>query len=147
MTVTPTTPCPYQQWRRIWSWEDSIPLWNSDQPLVPDLMERLFSWRRLLDPRTEFETCQVCPCCLQKASPHCLLLLTSHPITVTIAMSIYASSISTKSSLPIVSLLSSGHSPPMYHYQIKHWLGITQWLLYICLLLLLIKWNLHWLHQ
>ena len=85
-----------------------MPLQNSDQMLVPDPMERIIGQRRLLDPRMESETCKVRPCCLQKTLSHCLPLLTSHHLYS--AMSIDASSISTVSSLPTVSQLSSRNS-------------------------------------
>ena len=87
-----------------------MPLRNSDQMLIPDPMERIFSRRRPLDPRMESETCKVRSHCLQKTSPHHLSILTSHHHHSTISTD--ASSISTVSSLPMVSLLSSRSSSP-----------------------------------
>ena len=88
-----------------------MPPWNSDQTFIPNPMERIFGRRRLLDPRTEFETCKVRSHCLQKTSPHCIFLLTFHHHHYP-TMSINASSISTVSSLPTISLLSSRNSSP-----------------------------------
>ena len=62
-----------------------------------------------MDLQAESETCKVHSCCIQKTSPHRLLLLTSYHHCIT-TMSTYASSISTVSSLPMVSLLPSGCS-------------------------------------
>ena len=87
-----------------------MPPWNSDQTLVPDLMERIFCQRRLLDPRMESETCKVRSHHLQKTLSHRLSVLTSHHHHST--MSTDASSISTVSSLPMISLLSSHNSSP-----------------------------------
>ena len=75
-------------------------------------MERIFCRRRFLDPRTEPEKCQVRSHRVQKTPPHrvpLLILLHYHPRTT---MSTNASSISTVSSLPTVSLLSSHSSSP-----------------------------------
>ena len=74
-------------------------------------MERIFGRRRLLDPRTESEKCQVHSRCIQKTPPHHFPILTSlhHLLSI---MSTNASSISTMSSLPTISLLSSHSSSP-----------------------------------
>ena len=74
-------------------------------------MERIFCQRRLLDPRTESEKCQVRSCRIQKTSS-CrfpLLTLLHHCIPT---MSANASLMSTVSSLPTVSFLSSRSSSP-----------------------------------
>ena len=88
-----------------------MPPRNSDQMLVPNQMERIFCQRRLLDPGTESEKCQIRSRHIQKTSPHRFLLLTSphHPFTI---MSTNASSISTLSCLPMISHLSSRSSSP-----------------------------------
>ena len=74
-------------------------------------MEGIFGRRRLLDPRTESEKCQVRSHCIQKTPPHRFPLLTSLHYYLAI-MSANASSISTVSSLPTISLLSSRSSSP-----------------------------------
>ena len=88
-----------------------MPLRNSNQTLVPNPMERIFSRRRLMDPRTESEKHQICSRRLQKTPPHRLPLLTFLHCLFTI-MSTNASSISTVSSFPTISLLSSHSSSP-----------------------------------
>ena len=71
----------------------------------------------------ESETHKICSCHIQKASSQHLPLLTSHCHFTT--MSTNASSISTVSSLPIISLLSSGHSSPASTRSDAGW-GISQ---------------------
>ena len=75
-------------------------------------MERIFGRRRLLDPRTELETCTVRPRRLQKTPPRQVSLLTSLHRHLPTTMSTNASSISTVSSLPTISLLSSRSPSP-----------------------------------
>ena len=89
-----------------------MPLGNPDQTLFPDPMERVLGRRRLLDPRMESETFKVCSCHLQKAPSHRLPLLNPRRHLITI-MSTNALSIFTVFSLPMFSLLSSGHSSPI----------------------------------
>ena len=89
-----------------------MPPWNSDETIIPNPMERIFGRRRFLGPRTESKKCQVHSHHIQKTPPCCFPLLTSlhhHPLTI---MSTNASSISTVSSLPMISLLSSRSSSP-----------------------------------
>ena len=75
-------------------------------------MKRIFGRRRFLDPRTEPEKCQVRSHRIQKTPSHRFPLLTRLHHHPPFTMSTDASSISTVSSLPSVSLLSSRSPSP-----------------------------------